>query len=235
MAALVNLKELLEKSRPLDDFNALGGATRDAYEQAIRDSALLLSFAQIEEEPPGTVRYTDRPDANLRYFPSMVALQLYLESDTAVDPDASYTALPLAPPNETPEARSSRLAEAVKTLAEGTYANDIRLTPDFPWTERIEFQTKYTYVYEALRHRVLFARQAREEVVLTRTAEKNALASLLNDASIEAEIVKLQQTCAVAFANAQRDQIHPAVTAVLAFVNNTLYAKFLALAKEQAQ
>lgn len=231
MAAAFKLKSLLEKYKVLSNFYAPDGPDRAAYDQAIRDSAVLLSFTQIDEEQPGVVTYTARSDANVRYFPSMVALQLYFEADSAVNPDASFTPLPPAPPNETPEARAARLAEAVKTLAEGTYANDNRLTPDFPWTERIEFQTKYTYVYEALRHRVLVARQARKEVVLTRTAEKKALDSLLADSPTNTEIVKLQQDCVNAFATAQLNQIQPAVAAVIAFVNQTLYDKFLTLAK----
>jgi hypothetical protein len=234
-ANAVDLFSLLELIKPLNVFNEPGGATRATYDKAIRDSAFLLNFTQVDEKTPGTVSYTDRPDANLRYFPSMAALQLYFEEDADLNPDAVYTELPPAPPNETPAARSARLAEAVKTLAEGTYANDIQLTPDFPWTEKIEFQVKYTYVYEALRHRVLVARQARNQVVLTRTVEKTALASLLADPPTNSEIVKLQQACTDAFATAQLAQIQPAVASVVAFVSLTLYDKFIELANEQAQ
>lgn len=224
----LNLRNLLVRYKPLDVVNDKTGANRAVYDRALRETTFLLSFSQIDGAQPGTVRYAKQPDPDQRYFPSIAALQLYLEEDEIAD--GRYVAPPPEPDDETPADRSARIAAAVETLAAATYANDSQLTPDFPWNEPIEFQTKYTYVYEAFRHRVLVARQAREKVVLTRAVEKNTLATLLADQTISQEIAKLQQVCVDAFATAQLNRVQPAVLAVVTFVNQTLYDKFFALA-----
>lgn len=217
------------------------GERRKFYEQGIRDTILLLGFSKIDDAQPGTVTRTETLSAKERYFPSMLALQLYLESDTVMHDGSVLTLLPIAPADETPEQENVRIGDALAKMVQATYGNDVLLQPGtgsaiqpVTWAEKIVFQTDYSYVYDALRHRVLVSRDARRDALLTRALEKTVLDKLLTNAQIKDEVAALQAKCTDAFVATEGDiagSVQLATAAVVAYINDVLYARFIEIAK----
>lgn len=208
------------------------GGLRAQYEMALVSSRLLLRSTKIDPENAGVVSRTDAPNDALRYFPSMLALQLYLESDTKLFNGSVYEPPLVAPANETPEAQTVRLDAEFTKMILALHGNDLRLKPPFLWSERIEFQDKYLRVYEALRHHVLLARATRTKVLITRDVEKTVLGQLLGDEQIKLAVSRLQANCNNAFAladNTAQQAIETAITATMTYANKTLFDKFMAL------
>lgn len=244
MSAIEAPHELLEGFLPLKQAYAPGGDQHAAYNVAINDSIELLSMSAIDPARPGVATRTDSYSSATRYYPSMLALQLYCESNNVLhgkDGLSIYRALPSASAGETPEVRSKRLDDALAYMVPAIYANDQQLATlkaelELPWGARIEFQTDYPFVYDALRHRALVERRVRDQSLLTRAVEKAALGALL--AQKKDKIAAADAKCQQAFAKVDGDiagAIQAAVTAAVQLVNDELFAAFIEFANTAYQ
>lgn len=229
MSGSFDLDDLIDRVHALKRTNAPGESGRPAYDRALFDTTFLLGLTEIDPDQEGVVRYVGdgaAPDARRRYAPSMVALQLYLESDTIAASESVYKPLQIIPAGDQTAART----EAIEALVKATRANDLKFAPVLGWAERIAFQDDYPQVYDVLRHRVLVARQTRHKVVLTRAVERAALDAVLLGPRVRERIAELEAACANAFSSTDANagqQIDLAIDAIIEFVGSTLLQRFM--------
>lgn len=237
MSEITVPNELFEDFLILKEAYGPEGTQHATYNNAINDAIELLSMSVVSAKEGG-VSQTDTYNASERYYPSILALQFYCESNNALHGNngpSVYRALPPAPPDETPEARSKRLGDALAYMVRAVYANDQKLAaikPELalPWAARIEFQTNYPFVYDALRHRALVGRMVRQEWLLTRAVEKAALDALLEQK--REQIAAADGKCQQAFAKVDGDitgAIRAACTDAVELVNTELFDVFISL------
>ena len=146
---------------------AVGAPLRKQYELGIKQVAAALLRCKVKPETPGAIEFVNETKPEERYFPSMLAIQLLLENDTAASAESKYT-----------DELKTINAETVALVAGRLYANDARLG-DLPWYTAIDFQKLVPHVYQLLRNAILSDRRARDAVCITRVAEKRALDALI--------------------------------------------------------
>lgn len=211
------LAELLEINILLDTNYAPTGLKRGEYRDGIRAVAALLWKAKAGAEP-GTAVLQQIKDAGERYQPSMLAIQLLLESNTRLHPDSAYFA-------NMKKLDQPALDELVRRL----HLNDVRLG-DFEWYTPIALQSAFPHVYALLRTMILTDRRARDKVCITRVAEWRASNVLLKNGDLVAQL-KQQEAAMEALATDTRANLlakaDAIVDTVIDFINKTLYDLFL--------
>lgn len=214
----------------------------DTYAKSIRSAFLLLAHTKVSSD---FIDYVEQGVPETRYFPSMVALQLYLTGDfdgDIIKPDGNeYVAIGEKPSEENEEQKKTRIKPAFDRLIKVTQAYDdwlaSKLIPPKQAADQPQaparhmgndFQTKYTYVYDTILYRVLISRFACDNLVMHRMREHDVLRQLL--AANEQDIVQKQTNVSEAAKTADRAKYKEALDDLVQYVNKDLYNKFKELA-----
>ena len=204
----------------LDSRFAPGGELRPRYTQGIVDVTTLLWRAK-RGAVAGQFSADKAVSPELRYFPSMLAIQLLLEDDKIIHDESAYF-----------DEIAALTDDALVRLCQRLYINDAGLGSQLAWDDAIQAQVRYPHVYTLLRGMVLTARQTRDKVCITRDVEKRALDTLLENPQVVAELTK-HEAALVALTAGKRAEmlgrIAPSTDPVLDYINGTLYDLFFNL------
>lgn len=219
-------KKYLEQEYSLVEKYGINMPDRPRFLQQIQSVTKILACTQIDENIRGFVVFDcEKADPSMNYYPSMFALQMFLE-DIKLRGAADY------PDILVPDVSKETVNEFVAIL----YSID--QNDDDAWRKTdSQFHLEFPNVYKVLRADTMKRRYARYKVRITNAVEKIALDQLLRNEAIKKKLQEIENKfpkVGTLDALRTRAQVTAAVQETQSYINSTFFKEFMEKVNAQA-